>query len=128
MSDEKTAKRSVENVIAVALDRSGGRLPTEGPHWRVWDAQNIIAALSEAGFVITQLPKPTSERYEGDEHEPVDRKAWKAGADFETSVWYPNQVQLSVYMDVWEAFEPFSAGNARELAAALLAAAEEADQ
>jgi len=91
-------------------------------------AEMIVEALTANGWALVQLPEPTSTRYEGDDHEPVDRKAWKAGHDFEASVWYPGEVQLSVFMDVWEAFEPFSAADARALAAALLAAAKESEQ
>jgi hypothetical protein len=73
------------------------------------------------------LPEPTSTRYEGDEHEPMDRLAWRASHDYEVSVWHPGQVQLSFYADVWEAFEPMSVEEARALGMALLAGALEAE-
>jgi hypothetical protein len=72
---------------------------------------------------LVPIPTPDSTRYEGEEHEHVDRLAWRAGHDFEVSVWYPGQVQLSFYADVWEAFEPMNTEEARKLAYALLAGA-----
>lgn len=77
---------------------------------------------------LVPIPTPTSTRYEGEDHEPTDRLAWRAGHDYEVSVWYPGQVQLSFYADVWEAFEPMDTEQARKLAYALLAGALQAEK
>jgi hypothetical protein len=79
-----------------------------------------------------ELPEPDSTRYEGDEHEPMDRLSWQDRGGFEVSNWLQNEVQLSVWANngsfgSWEAFEPITARAARDLAAALLAAAEAAE-
>lgn len=78
-------------------------------------------------LVTVALPEPDSTRYEGDEHEPADRLAWRS-ANWAASVWKYPEVQLSAVFDSgWETFEPFSIAEARSLAAALLAAADAAD-
>lgn len=67
------------------------------------------------------LPEPDSTRYEGDEHEPMDRLAWMPGDEFEVSVWHRGEVQRYGYG--WGDGQPLSAKEARTVAAALLAAA-----
>lgn len=86
-----------------------------------------LDAITAGPRAIVDLPEPNSTRYEGDEHEPVDRLGWwMPGSLFGVTQWgYPNQVQLT-FSD--EPFEPLSVDEARFLAAALLSAAAVAER
>lgn len=79
----------------------------------------IIDGLADAGYAVVQLPEPDSTRYEGDEHEPIDRLAWCTGSRFAVSHWEYPEVQVA-YDD--EPLEPIGIDEARRFAAALLAA------
>lgn len=88
----------------------------------------VDVLLSLGGIAIVELPEPDSTRYEGDEHEPVDRLAWRAG-NWSASVWEYPEVQLSEAISgFWYTHEPISIKDARALAAALLAAADKAEE
>ncbi|UVK60613.1 hypothetical protein SEA_PETERSON_65 [Mycobacterium phage Peterson] len=81
----------------------------------------IIVSLP--GVAVIQLPEPTSTRYEGDEHEPMDRLSWQVNGEFEASVWNVGEVQISEFLDVWEVREPISPDVAEHFGIALIAAA-----
>lgn len=75
------------------------------------------------------LPPPDSTRYEGDEHEHVDRLSWRPAHDIEVSVWHPGEVQIGRLLDFgWEAEEPVDADTARKFGLTLLAAADAAER
>lgn len=85
--------------------------------------------LSLPGIAIVALPEADSTRYEGDEHEPMDRLAWTAGG-WAASVWEYPEVQLSGRCNdgFWQTYEPVTIAEARALAAAPLAAANAAER
>lgn len=116
------SEQSAADVIAEAL-----RAGVPNPEW-VWadEVAAILAALEAAGYTIVKLPQPNSTRYEGDEHEPMDRLGWwRPGSLFGVTQWgYPNQVQIAFD---GEPFEPLSVDEARFIGLSLLAAAREAD-
>jgi hypothetical protein len=82
----------------------------------------ILGVLKAAGYAVVELPEANSTRYEGDEHESMDRLGWwQAGSPFGVTQWRnSDEVQLA-YEN--EPFEPLSTSEARFIAAALLAAA-----
>lgn len=91
-----------------------------------WDDHLIDVLLSLDGIAIVELPPADSTRYEGDEHEPMDRLCWMPGDDFEVSVWGRGEIQHCGYG--WGDLEPFSVAQARTIASALLAAADAAER
>ena len=97
----------------------------EVANYAVW-IDHVTEAVRAAGLAVIQLPQPDSTRYEGEEHQPEDRLAWMPGDEFEVSVWHSGEVQR--YGFGWGDGEPLSVAEARTIAAALLAAAEAAEQ
>lgn len=87
------------------------------------DPMKMADDLKDAGYVVVQLPKPDSERYTGDEHEPADRPSWEVDT-YEVAVWHPGEVQVNY--DGTEG-EPLDIAVARDFAGALLAAIERAE-
>lgn len=86
-------------------------------------ARIALDALKAAGYAVVKLPEPDSKRYEGDEHEPADRDSWMVDA-YEVAVWYPGEVQINYDGSLGE---PVDTAIARDLASALLAAIDAAE-
>ena len=86
---------------------------------------DMASEIEASGYAIVKLPEPDSTRYEGDEHEPMDRLAWGTGGKFAVSHWEYPEVQVAYD---GEPFEPISIEEARAFAAALLAAADAAEE
>ena len=85
-------------------------------------ARHVLAALKAEGYAVVELPAPT-ERETDDE---VTTR-WEGALPFTVDVWddYPNEVGLAYDFNP---FEPFTPNGARTLAAALLAAADAAEE
>lgn len=90
----------------------------------------VLAALRSAGYTIVELPKPALgwwDCYE-DEGDPPDHQNYgDETAEYAVTTWFdhPGEVQIS---HQGEPLEPISPADARELAAALLAAADHAEK
>lgn len=87
--------------------------------------------LAIPGIAVVELPEPDPVPTDEDDGKPpLARWGAESGADFQTSVWHFGEVQIDQYArgGWWEALEPISAANARRFAAALLAAAEKAEE
>lgn len=86
-------------------------------------AGRILAALRER-YAIVELPGPDSDRYGGEE--PADRPAWLYDIGlYEVSMWHTGEVQVGYN---GEPGEPLAVNEARQLAVALLAAADAAER
>lgn len=109
-------------IIRQRYDQSPpGKWPTEDSL-----AEFILEHAVAAGLVIAELPGPDSTRYEGEEHEPMDRLAWVAD-EFAISQWYPAEVQIDRSGPddgglFWPVCAPVHADDAKRLGLALLAA------
>jgi hypothetical protein len=89
------------------------------------------AILAIPDIAVVELPEPDPVPTDEDDGKPpLARWGAESGADFQTSVWHFGEVQIDQYArgGWWEALEPISAANARRFAAALLAAAEKAEE
>jgi hypothetical protein len=83
--------------------------------------------LSLPGIAIVELPEPDSDREDEDDPDSEQRLGWAAldTAYFITQWGYPDEVQIAYDC---EPMEPLTVAEARSLAAALLAAANIAEQ
>lgn len=114
-------RMTARDVIAVALNA----MPADGRPVELVDrdrATRALVALKAAGYAVVELPAPT-ERETDDE---VTTR-WEGALPFTVDVWddYPNEVGLAYDFNP---FEPFTPNGARTLAAALLAAADAAEE
>jgi hypothetical protein len=120
----------IKSRLVDGMRGQGIRLP-DGDWLRLDDNNLTLIAerlLRTSGIAIVELPEPDSTRYEGDDHEEADRLSWRAG-DHAAAVWNQGEVQTSVLNHGgWYTDEPITPSNARAFAAALLAAAVQAQE
>lgn len=86
-----------------------------------WAAQNLAGDLAQAGLLTTDLPEPSYTVTECEEEYPV----WEPGSGYSIEKEAPGEVTVSYH---GEPAEPLTSQEARELAHALLAAAQYAEE
>ena len=82
---------------------------------------DAVEALAKAGLIMTDLPKPSCTVTECEEEYPV----WEPGSGYSIEKEAPGEVTVSYH---GEPAEPLTPQEARELAHALLAAAQYAEE
>jgi hypothetical protein len=125
MVRRKDEMSEIRTRLADALDEIWNNSDADA-----WSSHRVVGeicdkVLSLPGVAIVELPEPDSDHYDGEYGGPADRLAWLDIAEFDVSAWNADEVQIGLCQ---EPLEPIAAADARKLAAALLAAANAAEQ